>query len=70
MLYVLHGPYCVCFHEHESLVANKHLLKDSSIPVQRVCRLASNEVKVHQTEMLPLQLGLEMQVEDMTKSAT
>lgn len=33
MLYFLHGPYCVCFYEYESLVANKHLLKDCSISV-------------------------------------
>lgn len=32
-MYFFHGPYCVCFQEHESLMAIKHLLKACSAPV-------------------------------------
>lgn len=33
MMYFFHVPYCVWFHEHDSLVAIKHLLKACSAHV-------------------------------------
>lgn len=32
-MYFFHGPYCVCFHDRESLMAIKHLLKACSARV-------------------------------------
>lgn len=33
MMYFFHGPYYVYFHEHDSLMAIKHLLKACSAQV-------------------------------------